>query len=74
MEQVIVCENDPVVSSEMHQYILANAEQVTQKLELPYRVMEVCTGDMGLGKYKMYDIECWMPSRNAYGETHSCSN
>ena len=74
VEQVIVCENDPVVSSEMHQYILANAEQVTQKLELPYRVMEVCTGDMGLGKYKMYDIECWMPSRNAYGETHSCSN
>ena len=74
VEQVIVCENDPVISSEMHQYILANAEQVTQKLELPYRVMEVCTGDMGLGKYKMYDIECWMPSRNAYGETHSCSN
>ena len=74
VEQVIVCENDPAISSEMHQFILANAEQVTQKLELPYRVMEVCTGDMGLGKYKMYDIECWMPSRNAYGETHSCSN
>jgi seryl-tRNA synthetase len=74
VEQVVVCENDPEISNEMHRAILDNAEQVTQKLELPYRVVEVCTGDMGLGKYKMYDIECWMPSRNAYGETHSCSN
>jgi seryl-tRNA synthetase len=74
VEQVVVCEGDPEISNEMHKYILNNAEQVTQKLELPYRVMEVCTGDMGLGKYKMYDIECWMPSRKTYGETHSCSN
>ena len=74
VEQVIVCENDPEISNEMHRAILNNAELVTQKLELPYRVLEVCTGDMGLGKYKMFDIECWMPSRNAYGETHSCSN
>ena len=40
---------------------------------MPYRVVEVCTGDMGQGKYRMYDIETWMPSREAYSETHSAS-
>ncbi len=74
IEQVILCENDPDLSAEMHEMILSNAEQVTQKLELPYRVSEVCTGDMGLGKYRMHDIECWMPGRSAYSETHSCSS
>lgn len=74
VEQVILCENDPDVSDEMHRYILDNAEQVTRKLELPYRVAEACTGDMGIGKYRMFEIETWMPSRNAYSETHSCSN
>ena len=44
-----------------------------QKLELPYRLMEVCTGDMGQGKFRMYDIETWMPSRDKYSETHSAS-
>jgi len=41
---------------------------------LPYRVIEICTGDMGAGKRKMYDIETWMPSRHAYSETHSDSS
>ena len=45
-----------------------------QELELPHRVMQISTRDMGAGKYKMYDIETWMPGRNAYSETHSCSN
>jgi seryl-tRNA synthetase len=44
-----------------------------QALRLPYRVVQNCTGDMGQGKWRMYDIETWMPSRNAYGETHSGS-
>ena len=74
VEQVILCENSAERSAEMHEYILNNAEQVTQKLEIPYRVIEVCTGDMGLGKYRMHDIESWMPGRGAYGETHSCSS
>jgi seryl-tRNA synthetase len=74
VEQVVLCENDPDVSDEMHRYILDNAEQVTRRLELPYRVAEACTGDMGIGKYRMYEIESWMPSRGAYSETHSCSN
>ena len=42
-------------------------------LELPYRLIEVCTGDMGQGKVRMFDIETWMPSRESYGETHSAS-
>jgi seryl-tRNA synthetase len=43
-------------------------------LEVPYRVVECCTGDMGLGKYKMFDVESWVPSEKLYRETHSCSN
>lgn len=74
IEQVILCENNPNLSADMHTLILDNAEKVSQSLELPYRTVEVCTGDMGLGKYRMHDIETWMPSRNAYGETHSCSS
>ena len=54
--------------------MLANSEEILQMLNLPYRVVEICTGDMGLGKYRMYDIETYMPSRNAYCETHSASN
>jgi seryl-tRNA synthetase len=46
---------------------------VLQRLDLPYRVVMVCTGDLGQGQVAKYDIETWMPSRNAYGETHSAS-
>jgi seryl-tRNA synthetase len=73
LEQVIVCKADAEESAKWHDVIIANAEAVLQKLELPYRVMEVCTGDMGQGKVRMFDIETWMPSRAAYGETHSAS-
>jgi seryl-tRNA synthetase len=51
---------------------LLNAEEIVA-LELPYRVVAVCTGDMGRGQVRKHDIETWMPSRNSYGETHSCS-
>jgi seryl-tRNA synthetase len=50
------------------------SQTILKDLELPHRVLAICTGDMGAGKHKMYDIETWMPSRNAYGETHSDSN
>lgn len=73
VEQVIICKNDPKESKKMHEMILANAEEVLQDLKLPYRVVAVCSGDMGQGQYYKNDIETWMPSRNAYGETHSCS-
>ncbi len=73
VEQVVVCRNDEEVSLEHHREILANAEAVMQVLELPYRVVNVCTGDLGIGQVQKFDIETWMPSRDAYGETHSAS-
>lgn len=73
VEQVVVCENDEAQSIRFHQEILANAEAVMQTLELPYRVVDVCTGDLGQGQVQKFDIETWMPSRNSYGETHSAS-
>lgn len=72
IEQVVLCK--PEDSAEMHTRILGYSEELLRALELPYRILEICTGDMGCGKYRMYDIETWMPSRNAYGETHSASN
>ncbi|WP_340006424.1 serine--tRNA ligase [Paenibacillus sp. FSL K6-0276] len=74
IEQVVLCRNDEGISDNILHEILANAEHILQLLELPYRVMAVCTGDMSLKTHKQYDIETWMPSRGAYGETHSASN
>jgi seryl-tRNA synthetase len=74
VEQVVLCRNDPGESERLLQEITANAEELLRRLELPYRVMAVCAGDMSQKTYKQYDIETWMPSREAYGETHSSSN
>ncbi|MFK7691449.1 serine--tRNA ligase [Paenibacillus sp. HJGM_3] len=74
VEQVVLCEADAAVSERMLQEITANAEHILELLELPYRVVAVCTGDMSQKTHKQYDIETWMPSRQAYGETHSASN
>jgi len=73
VEQVIIGENDEAKSIAYHQEILANSEAVLQALNLPYRVVNVCTGDLGRGQVQKFDIETWMPSRNAFGETHSAS-
>jgi seryl-tRNA synthetase len=73
VEQVIICRNDEQESIRFHQEILNNAEDVLRALELPYRVVNVCTGDLGQGQVQKFDIETWMPSRNSYGETHSAS-
>jgi len=73
VEQVIVCQNSVEKSKEFHQEILANAEEIMQALQLPYRIVNVCTGDLGRGQVQKFDIEAWMPSRNSYGETHSAS-
>ena len=54
--------------------LLANAEEVLQVLDLPYQVIELCTGDLGFSSAKTYDIEVWMPSQNKYREISSCSN
>ena len=73
VEQVVICRNDEQTSLDHHREILANAEDVLRALELPYRVMNVCTGDLGQGQVQKFDIETWMPSRKSYGETHSAS-
>jgi seryl-tRNA synthetase len=74
VEQVVICRDDWEEMLTLHREILANAEQIVQDLGLPYRVVEVCTGEMGVGQVKKHDIECWMPGRGGWGETHSCSS
>lgn len=74
IEQVIICKNSKEESEYFHTFILQNSKNLLEQLELPYRVVNVCTGDLGLGQIKKNDIECWMPSRDNYGETHSCSS
>ena len=72
-EQVIICEASHETSVKHHEELLMNAEDILQALKLPYHVVVNCGGDLGLGQVKKYDIETWMPSKNKYGETHSCS-
>jgi seryl-tRNA synthetase len=73
VEQVVICKNSIEESNKYHEEILGNSEVVMRALEVPYRVVVVCTGDLGRGQAKKYDIEAWMPSRNNYCETHSAS-
>jgi seryl-tRNA synthetase len=73
VEQVIICVADEQVSIAEHENLVRNAEEVLQALQLPYRVVNVCGGDLGAAQVQKYDIETWMPSRNAYSETHSAS-
>jgi len=74
VEQVVICRADFDEMKAHHDEILANSEHLVQSLGLSYRIVEVCTGEMGLGQIKKHDIECWMPGRGGYGETHSCSS
>jgi len=73
VEQVVVCRADEAESKKHHQFILSNAEAVLQNLKLPYRVVNVCGGDLGAPQIQKFDVETWMPSRGGYGETHSAS-
>ena len=73
-EQFVICKNDIRESEKWHQTLLKISEEVLQDLELPYQVLDICTGDMGAPKYRQYDLEAWVPSQNCYRETHSCSN
>ena len=74
VEQYVICKDDPAESARWHQELLSAAEEVVADLELPYRVVECCTGEMGLGKHRMHDIEVWVPTLGIYRETHSCSS
>ena len=73
VEQYVICEADEGQSAQWHAKLLGLAEELLADLEIPYQVIETSTGDMGLGKYRMNDIESWVPSLGKYRETHSCS-
>lgn len=64
----------PDKSEEEHESLVKNAEAILQALKLPYRVIELCTGDLGFGAAKCYDLEVWLPSADKYREISSCSN
>ena len=72
VEQFIFCK--PEDSWKFHEELLKNAEEIYQKLEIPYRVVNICTGDIGIVAAKKYDIEAWFPRENLYREVVSCSN
>ncbi len=74
VEQYVICKADVQESDKMHAFMLNNAEEIMQALEIPYQVVACCTGDMGAGKYRMNDIEAWCPGQNRYRESHSCSS
>jgi seryl-tRNA synthetase len=73
VEQVVVCVNDAAVSQREHLLLLNNAEEILRALGIPHRVAIACAGEMGQGQVLKHEIESWMPSRQRYSETHSCS-
>jgi len=74
VEQVIIIPENESLSNERHQKILENSMEILESLEIPHRLLQLCTGDLSIWKYISHDLECWMPSRNNYGETHSASS
>ncbi|AWV89145.1 serine--tRNA ligase [Bradymonas sediminis] len=74
VEQVAIIPADKEKSREVHDMLMGNSERLMQMLELPHRVAAACTGEIGLGQVLKHELETWMPSRNRYSETHSCSS
>jgi seryl-tRNA synthetase len=74
VEQFVICPADHAESDRWHAELLDTAERLVQGLGLAYQVLEIATGDMGAGKYRMNDIETWFPSLGHFRETHSCSS
>ncbi|MFZ2975028.1 MAG: serine--tRNA ligase [Candidatus Moraniibacteriota bacterium] len=74
VEQVILSKANIEESDALQQEMVGISKEMHEELGLPYRQLKICTGDMSAGKYKMFDIEAWIPSRNGYGETGSASN
>ncbi|NBD23429.1 serine--tRNA ligase [Paenibacillus glycinis] len=73
VEQVVICRAELAEGLAWLERLTANSEELLRLLELPYRVVAVCGGDLSQKNYKQYDIETWMPSRDGFGETHSAS-
>lgn len=74
VEQLAIIPADKEKSREVHEMLLNNSERLMQALELPHRVAIACTGEIGLGQVLKHELETWMPSRQCYSETHSCSS
>ncbi len=74
VEQVVILPEDEKMTNEYHQQLLQNAMEILNDLKVPYRLLQLCTGDLAIGKYNSHDLECWMPSRKSYGETHSVTS
>jgi len=74
VEQICISKANIEESDNLQKEMVEISKELHEDLDLPYRVLQICAGDMSAGKYKMFDIEAWIPSRNAYGETGSASN
>jgi seryl-tRNA synthetase len=74
VEQIVICKADISESNKLQEEMINISKEIHEELGLPYRQLQICTGDMGAGKYKMYDLEAWMPGLNRWGETASASN
>lgn len=74
VEQITICVNDPEVSMKEHYLLLGNSEELMRSFGLPHRVALACGAEIGQGQVLKHEIETWMPSRNRYSETHSCSS
>ena len=74
VEQVCICKAAVEEATRLHDEMINISKELHEELDIPYRQLSICTGDMSAGKYKMYDLEAWIPSRDGYGETGSASN
>jgi seryl-tRNA synthetase len=74
VEQVVLCQADIAVANALQDDMIAVSEEMHRELGLPYRKIQICSGDMSAGKYRAFDLEAWMPGMNRYGETGSASN
>lgn len=74
VEQVVICPADHEKAKEIQEEMVGISEELHRDLGLPYRKLQICTGDMSAGKYRAFDLEAWMPGLNRYGETGSASN
>jgi seryl-tRNA synthetase len=74
VEQVVLCSADIEAANRIQDEMIAVSEEMHQELGLPYRKLQICSGDMSAGKYRAFDLEAWMPGMNRYGETGSASN
>jgi seryl-tRNA synthetase len=74
VEQVVLCPADIELANQLQEEMIAVSEEMHRELGLPYRKIQICSGDMSAGKYRAFDLEAWMPGMNRYGETGSASN